>query len=127
MDMRESGEMTAEEESMRQKELMKLQKDLQSSQTKAQEDLQKKRDELLAPLVEKMQTAIDAVREEQGYDYVLSASAGGSSLILSGPEEHNLTQAVMKQLGIEVPAGLESGGGLEAGDVGAPSGAGGSN
>ena len=63
MDKRESGEMTSEEESMRQKELMKLQKELQQSQTDAQKKLQQKRDELLAPLVEQMQNAIDAVRD----------------------------------------------------------------
>ncbi len=62
-----------------------------------------KRQELLEPVLEKLQAAIDAVAAEQGYTYILNQSTGsGVSVLLHGPEEADITEALMKKLGIEL-------------------------
>ncbi len=87
-------------------ELNKLQTELQASNGKAQEDLANKRQELLQPIINKVDNALSAIQKEQGYDYILNTVDGnGVSIILKGPDEHDLTKALMTKLGIQLPAG----------------------
>ena len=60
----------------------------------AMEDLQKKQEDLIAPILEKARTAIQKVGRSQGYQYVLDSS----SLLLA--EGKDLLVDVKKELGI---------------------------
>ena len=59
---------------------------------------------MLDPIIKKLQTEIKALSEAEGYDYVLNTVDGsGVSIILHGPEEHDLTKKLMTRLGIKIP------------------------
>ena len=60
----------------------------------ALEDLQKKQEDLIAPILEKARTAIQKVGRTQGYEYVMDSS----SLLLA--EGKDLLVDVKKELGI---------------------------
>ena len=51
--------------------------------------------QLMKPITEKIQAAIDIVGKEQGYDLILDALSG--SIVYALPQ-HNLTEAVMDEL-----------------------------
>jgi len=70
------------------------QKLYQSSQA-ARDDLSKKRNEKLKPILDKAKKAIDAVAKEQGYTYVLEAS---TLIVANGTD---LLPAVKAKLGIQ--------------------------
>jgi Skp family chaperone for outer membrane proteins len=63
----------------------------------------------LAPVLDVIEDAINKAREEGGYDMVINSTDGsGVSIVLSGDEEHNLTDAVLLNLGIDTSAGQSS-------------------
>lgn len=70
------------------------QKLYQSSQA-ARDDLSKKRNEKLKPILDKAKKAIDEVAKEQGYTYVLENS---TLIVANGPD---LLPAVKAKLGIQ--------------------------
>ena len=67
----------------------------QYQQTVAQ-DLQKKQADMMRPLIEKARTAIEETASEQGFNYVLDSSAGGSVIIANGID---IMTEVKKKLG----------------------------
>jgi outer membrane protein len=88
------------------KELAFLEQSIKDFEEKAQEDLQKKQMILVDPLLEKIQKAIDAVAEENGYTYIFSTAAqyGGSSVILFAKNKNeNISDLVLKKMGITPP------------------------
>ena len=79
-------------------ELQDLQTRIQSFQTTAQEQLEKKEAELLQPIIDKAKKAIEDVAKEKGYIYVLDVSLG---VILSfSSESEDILPLVKKKLGI---------------------------
>ena len=60
-----------------------------------------KRNELMQPLLNKLQAAIDAVAEENGYTYILNQTSGTN--ILYGVEQFDVTQLIAAKLGITIP------------------------
>jgi outer membrane protein len=83
------------------KELAQLTQTLQNWQQIAQEAIQNKQSQLLAPVMRKIQDAIQAVAKEKGYTYVLSRES-----IIIAPDADNLLQAVAKKLNVTVPPQL---------------------
>ena len=83
------------------KELAQLTQTLQNWQQIAQEATQNKQSQLLAPVMRKIQDAIQAVAKEKGYTYVLSRES-----IIVAPDADNMLQAVAKKLNITVPPQL---------------------
>lgn len=87
-----------------QDELIKLEEDIKKETSDAQNKLMAKRQDLMAPIIEKLQTEIKALSTAESYDYVLNTVDGsGVSIILHGPEEHDLTKKLMDRLGIKLP------------------------
>lgn len=85
----------------KEQELQMLNKSIQDFQQKAQEDLQKKENELLEPIVGKVNNAISAVANEKGYAYIFSSDAAlGASFILHAPEGDDLSKDVLAKLGV---------------------------
>lgn len=62
----------------------------------AQQDMQKKQQELLAPIQEKIQKAIKAVGEEKGYTYIIDPQV----LLYTGSHAVDATPFVRTKLGI---------------------------
>ncbi|MEM6767448.1 MAG: OmpH family outer membrane protein [Bacteroidota bacterium] len=89
-----------------QEELQKLGEEVQKYATESENKLVLKRQELMGPIAEKVQSKITELATEKGYTYVLNAMDGaGTSVILNGPDGDNITSALMAKLGIKLPEG----------------------
>ena len=85
-------------------ELVKLDEELKKEAGDADQKLMEKRQELMEPILKKLETSIKALAAADGYDLILNSVDGnGISIVLHGPEEHDLTKKLMESLGIEVP------------------------
>ncbi|MDT7829607.1 OmpH family outer membrane protein [Pricia sp. S334] len=93
----EAASKTPEENQKRAEELQGAQKTIGEAQQTAQRELQKKQQELFAPISDKAKAAIERVANEQGYDYVIDAQAGGGLIVANGKD---LLADVKKELGI---------------------------
>lgn len=82
-----------------QKDLAELANTLNNWQSIANQAIQGKQAQLLAPLYEKVRKAIQDVAKEKGYTYVLSPDV----MIVSPPSD-DLTPAVAAKLGVKLPA-----------------------
>lgn len=79
--------------------------ELRESQNQAQQELQQRRAELMAPLLEQIQSSIDEVATQKGIDYVLNTTTStGDVIILYVREElraeYDITDEVMRNLDI---------------------------
>jgi outer membrane protein len=83
----------------KQKEISGLQQSIQEFQRSAEQSLQQKQQTLLKPALDKLQKNIDAVADENGYTYVLN-SDGASPVLLHGPKDGDISDLVLKKMGI---------------------------
>ena len=90
----EAESKTAEVNAKRAEEVQGMQANINAYRQGAMEDLQKKQEDLIAPILEKARTAIQKVGRSQGYQYVLDSS----SLLLA--EGKDLLIDVKKELGL---------------------------
>ncbi|MEZ4825282.1 MAG: OmpH family outer membrane protein [Bacteroidia bacterium] len=106
LQLEEEGKLTPTDKETREKELLKLDEEIQKQTATSQENLMKKRQDLLDPIITKMQDQLKALATAEGYDYILNTVDGsGVSIVLHGPQEHDLTQKLMTRLGIKIPEG----------------------
>jgi len=86
-------------------ELRNLQQSIQKFQQDAQASLQRKQGELLQPVFDKIQKAIDEVAKANGYTHVLNSGQPevGLNILLYARDEDNISDLVLKQLGITPP------------------------
>lgn len=86
----------------REKELQSLQTRTQEFNQSAQQQLQAKYGQLVNPVIQKIQKNIDAVAKENGFTYVfnLDAGAGTTPILLVAPDDGNITDLVLKKMGI---------------------------
>lgn len=89
--------MTDEARQAKEKELTELQTQIQQDQQEAQANLQSKQGELVQPALKKIQDAITKVAKAQGYTHILSPEV---VLYVENEEEANLSDSVLKELGI---------------------------
>lgn len=92
------------------KEIMGLQQSIQEFQNKADQDLQVKTQRLLEPIMDKINDAIQLVGKEENYLYILNMDAGRNTtpiLLFTGSEDHNVTNSVLKKLGVD-PAAVKA-------------------
>lgn len=82
---------------MRQQELQEMQGRLQTFYQTAEQDIQKKQQELLAPVHEKLTKAIKAVGEREGYTYIFDSAA----MVYVSDNATDASPAVRKELGIK--------------------------
>lgn len=92
--------MTAVVKADKEKELQGLQQGLQEFQSTAQQSLQQKQQSLLSPALDKIQKTIDQVATENGYTYVLNSDAGSSPILLHGPKDGDISDVILKKMGI---------------------------
>ena len=82
---------------IRQQELQEMQQRIQLFYQTAEQDIQKKQQELLAPVHEKMAKAIKAVGERENYTYIFDSAA----MVHVGADANDVTPAVKKELDIK--------------------------
>ena len=92
----------------REQELVAMQGEIQQFTATKEQELGEKEVELLNPLLERVQTAIDEVASEQGLNLVLNTRAGGSPMILYADQSMDVTEAVLSKLGIQRSTGASS-------------------
>ena len=102
---RTAENMIPEVRADKEQELQGLQNSIQKFQQDAQISLQRKSGELLQPAFDKIQKAIDAVAKANGYSHVFNSGQpeAGLNILLYAREEDNISDLVLKQLGIEPP------------------------
>ncbi len=106
LDAQEAGSLTDADKEVRMTELNKLDGEIMDFAKDSEDKLLMKREELLVPVLEELQEAIDAAASENGYTYILNqTTSAGVSTILFGPEENDITEIVMKKLGIPIAQG----------------------
>jgi outer membrane protein len=93
------NDMTPAIRESREKEIQTLNQALQEFQEKAQNDMQVKQAQLLQPVYEKIQKAIDDLAKAENYDYILVADAGQMPIILYAKEEYDITNKIITKLG----------------------------
>lgn len=86
-------------------ELLSLQERIQKFEQEAQASLTKKQASLFKPVLEKIQGAIKEISEANGYTHVFSAGSPGVDILLYAREQDDVSNLVLKQLGVTPPAG----------------------
>ena len=83
----------------KEKELVDLESRITAFQNNAENEFDAKRAELLKPLLEKIQNAINAVGKEKGYTYIIDTATGATVYI--GADAVDVTKDVKAKLGIK--------------------------
>lgn len=65
-------------------ELQEMEQSIREYQQTASQEIQKKREELLRPVLEKAREVIQQVAREKGYEYVFDSSTGAGVLMADG-------------------------------------------
>lgn len=92
----EAAAQTDEENAKRLQEVQGMEQSIRQYQAQAQQELQKKEFDLLKPITEKAQAAINKVAGALGFDYVLDSTQGQGVIVANGTD---LTEEVKKELG----------------------------
>ena len=90
--------MTEAMKEVKVKEIKDLEKRIESTNQSAQEKVEKKRQELLQPIIDKADKAIKAVATEKGYHYIFDTSTGA---LLHVRDSDNILPLVKAKLGIQ--------------------------
>ncbi|HTN45718.1 MAG TPA: OmpH family outer membrane protein [Flavipsychrobacter sp.] len=83
---------------VKEKELMDLQNRIESTNQSATDKVQKKKEELYSPILEKADKAIKEVAKANNYDYVFDSGAGA---LLYAKDSDNILPLVKTKLGIK--------------------------
>lgn len=86
------------------KELLRLDEEVQKLAQDADYEIMAKRQSLLEPVLAVLQKAIDEVAVAGGYTYILNqTTSAGVSTILYGPDEADITKQLFTKLGLKYP------------------------
>ena len=105
-EMMEGGKLVGDAKNKMETDIRKLEEEIQAYAEDAEANYNKKKEEMVAPILDKLQKAIDDVAKEKGLVYVFNGSLGGNGIILHGPKEDNVTLDILKKLGVEAPQEL---------------------
>lgn len=86
------------------RELQQLQANLEKLQQDAQTTVQNKHTQLMEPVFKKVGKAIEDVAKENGFTFILSQQIGGLDVVLYGDESADVSDLVLKKLGVTPPA-----------------------
>jgi outer membrane protein len=94
--------MSADNRAKEERELRDMQAKLQDMQRDAEANLQNKQVKLLEPVQKKIADAIDAVAAENNYTYIFNTDAGygTTQILLHAPESDNVTELILRKMGI---------------------------
>ena len=88
----------------KEQEIQGLQQGIQKFQQDAEQSMAKKRNTLLQPVYEKIGTAIEQIAKENNYTHIFSAGAPGFDVLLYAREQDDVSNLILKKLGITPPA-----------------------
>ena len=83
----------------KEKEIIDLQTRIQQFQANAESEFESKRAELLKPILDKIQNAINTVGKEKGYTYIIDLATGAAVYV--GDDATDITKDVKGKLGIK--------------------------
>ncbi|WP_115462320.1 OmpH family outer membrane protein [Winogradskyella aurantiaca] len=92
----EAEAQTQEENEKRAVEIDGMRQSIAQYQQQAQQDIEKKKFELLKPITDKAKAAIQKVARAQGFQYVIDSTEGGGVILADGKD---LLADVKKELG----------------------------
>jgi outer membrane protein len=82
------------------RELQQMQQNIEKLQQDAQVTVQNKNTALMEPVFKKVGKAIEDVAKENGYTFILNQQIGGLDVILYGDEKNDVSDLVLKKLGV---------------------------
>ncbi|HEX6224407.1 MAG TPA: OmpH family outer membrane protein [Chryseolinea sp.] len=82
------------------RELVQMQQNIEKLQQDAQTTVQTKQNQLMEPVFKKVGKAIEDVAKENGFTFILSQQIGGLDVILYGDEKMDVSDLVLKKLGV---------------------------
>jgi outer membrane protein len=82
------------------KELQLMQDNVQKLQQDSEITLQRKQQQLLDPVTKNIQKAIADVAKENDFSFILNAGAGGQDLVLHAENGMDISDLVLKKLGV---------------------------
>jgi len=85
-------------------ELAQLEQRIQKFQQDAQTSMQKKQGTLMEPLYAKVGTNLEVVAKENGYTHILNGQVGGIDVVLYADVKFDISDLVLKKMGITPPA-----------------------
>jgi outer membrane protein len=88
----------------KEQEIQTLQQNIQQFSQDAETQMAKKRNTLLKPVYEKIGKAIEDVAVENSYSHIFSAGAPGFDVLLYAREQDDVSNLILKKLGITPPA-----------------------
>lgn len=91
--------LTAERQAEREAELAQYQQEIQQSASQKDQELTQKQENLMAPLLERVQTVIDALATELGLDLVVRSPA---LLFVNDDKIKNINIDIARKLGVEI-------------------------
>ena len=95
------GNMLESIKADKENELRNLQTSIETLQRNAEAELKNKYDELIAPESDRISKAVKEVATENGYTYIIN---GDPNTVLYSSEKYDVTNLVLKKLGINPPA-----------------------
>ncbi|TNF25350.1 MAG: OmpH family outer membrane protein [Bacteroidetes bacterium] len=90
-------DMIATVRNTKMREIADLERRIQEFQQQAQDEIGKKEQEVLTPIIDKARKAIDQVAEEKGYTYVFDSSLG---VLLYAKDTEDIMADVKSKLGL---------------------------
>ncbi|MCF0072009.1 OmpH family outer membrane protein [Dyadobacter sp. CY261] len=88
----------------KEKELQNLSTRIEEMRSNAQTSLQTKQQQLLEPILTKVNNAIQEVGKESGFLYILNMDAGAGTtpiILFAASEENNATNLILRKLGVD--------------------------
>jgi len=82
------------------RELQQMQQNIEKLQADAQTSIQTKQTQMMEPVYKKIGKGIEDVAKENGYSFILNQQIGGLDVILYGDEKMDISDLVLKKLGI---------------------------
>jgi outer membrane protein len=90
-------------------ELTQLQQEIQKFQQDAQASIQKKQNDLMAPVTVKIKANIATVAKENQYAFIINGQVpGGGDVLLSSDDKYDVSLQVLKKMGITPVAGVKA-------------------
>jgi outer membrane protein len=84
--------------STKESDIIEMQKRIQTFQQNASQQLQERGVELMQPIYDKIQRAIDVIGKRDGYAYILDISKG--SVVFTGETSIDIGSSIKQELGI---------------------------
>ena len=84
------------------RELTQQQQNIEKLKEDAQTTIQSKQTGLMTPVYDKVGKSIEAVAKENGFSFILNQQIGGLDVILYGDEKMDISDLVLKKMGVTV-------------------------